>query len=228
MRRELDLADHPSRLKQLQAALQRAEARLQQRLLDRQRSRVLAPFDGRVSGISASEGDYLKQFEVGLEMYAYSALQVRARIPVSRHAEVVAAMERSGALRGIARAHGEQLELSLQRLAGVSESAGVEALFAIGDGDHDRVRPGQLLTIDLLLQQQEGVIELPRAGLYGEDKVFVVREGRLQGLQVEVLGAAPTGDQHDLLIRSDEIADGEPILVTQLPNAISGMRVDHP
>ena len=72
----------------------------------------------------------------------------------------------------------------------------------------------------------ENVVELPYEALYGLDRVYRYQDGRMQPVTVERIGERRLEDGSvRLLVQSDDLRQGDKIVTTQLPNAVSGLRV---
>ena len=61
---------------------------------------------------------------------------------------------------------------------------------------------------------------LPETSLYGGDKVYVIKDGRLEGRKVRVVGVS---DQHILV--AGAIKDGERVIRTRLSTPGDGLLV---
>lgn len=223
--RKMNLDDHEARLQQLQARLDYTEAELELALLDLERSQVIAPFDGYVETLQVAAGDQVKENQVLLTLYPIDQLEVRAKIPAQFQYELQAAINRGDVLRATARIAGLPVTLQLDRLSGAADTRGIDGLFKI-IAAKDLVRLGSLLTLTLQRPIQQNAILIPFSALYDNDRIYKVENGRLEGLTVQRLGEYTDNDgQVKLLISSAGIRPGDRIVVTQLPNAVTGMRV---
>lgn len=224
--REMGLADHPSRLQALEARLADARARLDELLLELERATVRAPYDGVVTGVEVTEGDQVAKGDVLVSLYALERLEVRARIPAAYQAELLAALRAGEPLMAVAEVGGGSLGLALDRVAGEADPSGVDGLFRIV-GDPARLRLGQLLTLRLARQARPETFAVPFRAVYGNGRLYLVRDGRLAGIDVEVLGERRLeGGGERLLVRSPRIASGDRILTTHLPNAVDGLAIE--
>ena len=72
----------------------------------------------------------------------------------------------------------------------------------------------------------QDVLALPFEAIYGTDRIFVLDGERMRGVAVERAGETRAPDGRDrALLRAPSI-DGEiEVVVTQLPNALDGLRV---
>ncbi len=221
--RELALQDHEARMAQLRARLAQAEANLQQAELALTRSRLYAPFDGIVAERLVAEGDQVNTGQTLLSLYPTAGLELRAKIPAPYEAEVQAELARGHNLEASADVGGEQVRLRLVRLSGAADTRGVDAFFRV-QAASVQLRLGSLVTLRVLRPAVEGAIALPYSALHGGRYVYRVEAGRLRAIPVQVLGEQ-AGERPMLLVKSDALKRGDQVMVTQLPNAVTGLRV---
>ncbi|WP_297811229.1 efflux RND transporter periplasmic adaptor subunit [uncultured Methylophaga sp.] len=223
-----DIDTHPARLAQLEAAKSRAQALLAQSEVNLGRTRITAPFDSRVAGLNVAPGDRVRPGDTLLTVYDLSNLEVRAQIPGRFIGRVRTLLNQGKRLQAHARLEGKTIQLTLQRLSGEvrQDSGGIDGLFSI-DNNQEPLPLGTFMELQLRLAEQDDVIEIPFSALYGLDRVYRIEAGLLQSVQVERVGEK-TGEngQKLMLIRSDKLQPGDKVAATQLPNAITGLRVE--
>ncbi|WP_286236943.1 efflux RND transporter periplasmic adaptor subunit [Neptuniibacter halophilus] len=223
--REQAIADHPNRLNQLEAQLKRARSLLQAAELDLQRTQIRAPFTGRIASLNVAPGDRVQTGAALLSMYSQERLEVRAQIP--NRLLPLLRQQIDAEIRGQANLDGQTLTLSLDRVAAAvgSGRAGVDALFRIENGTY-LPEPGRSLAIKIQMPAVEQSIAVSPLALYGLNRVYLEKEGRMTAVEVDRIGDLVTSDGAErVLIRSPQIRAGDRIITTQLPNAISGLRV---
>lgn len=227
---EFDIAEHPARLAQIEARKQRAEALLEQAEVDLSRTQIVAPFDGRISSLTVSVGDRLRTGDSILVIYDIHSLEVRAQIP-GRYLEQVSQMMSQGSPLVATTKDSEQpYSLKLNRLSGEVkvDSGGIDALFRF-DMDSVKTLPvlGTFIELALSLASQQQVVAMPSNALYGLDHIYILKDGYMQAIGIERVGEYVDADGKTLLlIRSDLLQPGDQIVTTQLPNAITGLRVE--
>jgi multidrug resistance efflux pump len=228
--REQAIAEHEAQLAEIEARRDRAEAARDRALRDVERSRIPAPFDGRISKVQVAPGKRVRVGDMLVELYDTGALVVRAQVP-SRYLEAVRRARDAGQeLRVAGRIDGVPVTARLRGLAGevASGSGGVEALFEI-EGGSQVLQQGRFVRLDLALPAQPDLIALPPESLYGTDRVYRVDDdSRMRAVPVERVGEARNGEGSLVLVRSDELEPGDPVISTQLPNAIDGLLVRKP
>jgi len=222
LNRQVEVQRFESKQSQLQARLQRAEAALQQAELDQQRSRVTASFDGVIRSLDVSVGDRVQAGKLLLSLYALDSLEIRARLPARFQQEIQTALQQQQTL--MARSD-QGLEMQLVRLAGEADPGGIDVYFRPQSGAQS-LRPGNLLKLELARPALQDVVAIPYPALYGNDRIYVLRKGRMHGLSVETLGRSLNAEGENLLlIRSAALRPDDAIIVTHLPNAINGLKV---
>lgn len=222
--RELAIKDHQARMAQLQSRLDQARANLEQARLALMRSRVIAPFDGIVADLQVAQGDQVGYGQTLMTLYPSAGLEVRAKIPAPHQDEIIDLVGRGKRLQAITQIAGETLKLELTRLSGAADTRGLDAIFRF-TAAHDQLRVGSLLTLHLSRAVVEGAMVVPYAALYGGRQVYRVEDGRIQAVQVSVLGEL-AGERPMLLIHSDGLKRGDQVMTTHLPNAVTGLRVE--
>lgn len=225
---QFDINEHPARLAQLQASLKRAQALLEQSQVNLRRTEIKAPFAGRVASLSVSVGDRVRAGDSLVQVYDLANLEVRAQIPGRYINQVRRMMQQAKPLRAVAELDGQQFKLELVRLSGEvrQDSGGLDGLFRIIN-NAEPLPLGTFVELQLQLAEQEQVVEIPFSALYGMNHIYVIKNGFLQSVAIRRVGEKTHPSGHNtLLIRSDELQAGDIIAATQLPNAITGLRVE--
>lgn len=225
--RELAIKDHPSRLAQLRARLARAETALNDAKLDAERSQIRAPFDGVVTLVSAAPGERVQVGQILLKLYDQSAMEVRAQIPDRFVTPIKLALKDEQSIVAKTNNYGLNSGLILARLSGSANrgAGGIDALFVQSDKETSLIL-NSTLKINVTLPPLSQVSSLPVAAIYGTDRIYRIEDGRIQSLQVEILGRRFSETGADtVLIKSEKLNTGDQIITTQLPNAISGLKV---
>lgn len=227
--RESALAEHPSRLASLEARLSRARSAQEEAQRDLDRGRVLAPFDGVVSGVQVAPGDQVAARAPLLSLFPADGLELRARVPSRYQVELAERLEEGEPLGATAVEGGQRFTLS--GLAGDGDPAGTEAILTL-DGAASGLRPGALVAVLLERPAVADALAVPFAALHGSDLLYRIDDdSRLQRQRVERLGETlgPDGERW-LLVRAEEggegLAEGDRVVATHLPNAMQGLRVE--
>ena len=222
--RQRAIQEHPARLQSLEAKLAQARANLAATQRDVDRARVVAPFDGVVTGIEVAVGDQVSRNEPLLTVYPTRGLEVRARVPQVFQNELITALGQGQTLTAISD-NGHQFVLA--RFAGLSDPAGTEAVLEL-QGEPGGLRPGALLPLTLERPARQQAVDVPFSALYGADSVYLMTEdGRMQRVEVERIGEARSENgERRLLIAGEQLTPGARLITTHLPNAVTGLKVE--
>jgi len=223
--RQYSLTNHKSRLAQLEARLKRAIAVRDLAKLEVKRLHILAPYDAIVAELFVAEGDSVRSNDPLLKVYDVNKLEIRAQIPSRYQTEVLTHLNQH--LQAKAYYSGFNFEFQLDRLSGQvnPNNGGIDGLFKVTEGV-EQLRLGEFMTLYLQLPAQPNVVALPFESVYGNDRIYKLQENRMHSLTIERVGeqVAMTG-QSAILVRSPELATGDKVIVTQLPNAMEGLKV---
>jgi HlyD family secretion protein len=225
--RQLAIQDHAARKAKLESQAAKAAALRDQARLDVQHTRLHAPFEARITRLVSAPGDRVRPGDTLMELYNIQTMQVRAQIPTPQLATLEAALATVPSLTAGALNNGQHIELTLSQLSGDIKQGrgGRDALFAFRQA-YPQMVAGQVLSIRLRLPAVEDSIAIPREAVYGTDRIYTVVEGRLKGHAIQRLGEtlSPAG-RRLVLARSATLAAEDRIVVTQLPNAMDGLKV---
>lgn len=225
-------------LAEARAQLAAARATLQDARLDLQRTRVSAPFAGRVRTKNADLGQFvsagtplgevfstdrvqirlpLTDYDLGLLgiPVAFNAAEEGAGIPVTLSA-VVAGQERSW-----------NAEITRTDSAIDSQTRVLYAIAEVEDPYGTAAEGGSPLAVGLFLtaeiegREVENVYVLPRAALRGENTIYVAEPGgRLSVRTVDVV----TSNVENLIVSSG-VRGGEMVVISPVRGANDGMRI---
>lgn len=225
-RRRQSIDDFASRQRQLQARHDKAAAVLKRAERDRQRTRVKAPFDGRVTEVMVAKGDRAMNDTRLLRMYDESQLELRAQVPSAYLPVLRRALDDGQQIRAGAVDNGSRITLALHRLAASvgQGQGGIDAFFRAYRGRLPV--PGGTLEMNLKLPPVNNVIVLSPDALYGRDRVYLVRNNVLQSRTVRRLGQLIDAQgRQKLIVAGDGFEAGDQILNSRLPQAVSGLKI---
>ena len=224
----MNVTDHPSRLAQLEARLSRNRALAQQVQHDLQRATIVAPFDGIILKIMVSPGERVRPGEVLLETYATEQVELRAQLPQKFVAVIKQALANEIPLPAKVQTHAAESIVFLSRISGLLADSGngVDALFVMNSEAVAELTIGETIEMILVLPSIENVFSLPLSSIYGSNRIYRVEDERLVAVKVEKLGSQYVNDNQFVLVRSEKLKAGDEIISTQLPHAISGLKVE--
>jgi multidrug efflux pump subunit AcrA (membrane-fusion protein) len=222
--RELEVKSYDSKKQQLQARKQRAQALLEQAQRALERSLAVAPYDGIVSAVNLAAGGRVNAGTEMVTMYSPAGLEIRGLIPARYQGELVIALEEGVEL--TAYAADSTSEYKLVRLAGEAKLGGVDGFFRAKKPGSTHISPGGLVTLKLKRPSQTGVYKIPPTAIYDNARIYLLRDGRLSGVAVDLVGSAILDKESVRLVRGDSIKDGDQLVLTRLPNATTGLKVE--
>ena len=227
-------------LAEAKATLDAARAMLEQAELNLERTRIRAPYDGRVRAKSADVGQFVSPGAPLARIYAVDYAEVRLPIPDGQ----LAYLDLSFDFRGeVTPKHGPEVVLSagfagrphtwngrIVRVEGEIDSrtrmvyvvARVKAPYDQGD---DPNRPplavGLFVDANILGHRLENVVVLPPSALRAGNRVLVVdAEDRLHFREVDIHRA-----NAESVVLHSGLAPGERVCISPLDAVVDGMRV---
>ncbi|MCW8931951.1 MAG: HlyD family efflux transporter periplasmic adaptor subunit [Gammaproteobacteria bacterium] len=232
---QFSVNEHQNRQDQLAAQLMQAEADLKKSNLAMERSQIIAPFSGVVAKVNVAQGDRVNNNEKLLSFYSMEHLEVRAKLPVSVLSEIQQSASEGLSLKGDASNGSQQVPIKLERISGEAQASGVDAIFSIS-AKNVFFRIGAIVVVRLQRPARENMIKVPYQAMYGSDRLYQIKDSRLQSVKVKTIGeyylsgalidSEALAQEPELLIESDTLKQGDMILATHLPNAFSGLKVN--
>jgi multidrug efflux pump subunit AcrA (membrane-fusion protein) len=222
-RRELALATVESKRTQVATKIQRFETEVRAATRDLKSTQVKAPANGQVIGVNVVSGDRVQANQNLLTFAPDSGREIRVQVPasiglilsnaLSTKTPVIASTDRGGSLQ-------------LNRVSGaVRDNTGsIDAFFV----SNAQLPPtGSVLSISIRLVAEPSVVVLPTDAIYGGNLIYrITSDDTLEAVTVEHLGQRPGITNTEVLVRSPNIQDGDQILVSRLPAAVTGLKVE--
>ncbi len=190
-RLEPHLEEAESRLAAAQAGLARAE-------LDLQKTRITAPFRGRLREVRASPGQFIRVGEVIATLSGTDRMEVRLPVRDEWLALLDLPLNEDGEMAPIpARLHGRfagrdviwQGEL-VRREGGINQNRMLYLVVQVRDADKHEIplEPGVLVRAEIEGRWQQRIASLPRSVLNGDSTVWLVDdEDRLRRRHIDVV-----------------------------------------
>lgn len=222
-----EVAGHAHLLARAEAHVARASTTLAAARATLGRTRIRAPFAGRVTRIEVAPGERVSPGSVVAAMYEDTALEVRVQIPTV-HLPV---LERALA---VGRPPPVRVDFGAERVAGVLDrlagavgegQSGVDGFVRLAAHAAPPVL-GRAVALRIALSPVPDAVAVPVQAVYGQRRLFLIEDGVLRGIDVERLGEASRPDGRlELLVRSPELRSGARILASQISRAVTGLRV---
>lgn len=210
-------------LQRLQHRLKSEQAQLTQSSRRLQRVLTKSPTDGLVTQVTVQKGSRVSANSALLEILPVENLEINAVLINHQLPMILDALQNNVPLHASINAFGVRLPATLVRLQGRANNGTTLGVFALETPNPkllQRLRPHLLLPVLLELPKVANSMIVPYSALYGSNKVYVVNDGRLHATEISLLGSITGIDEEKwALIHSENIANGDPILTTYLPNA---------
>lgn len=234
-------AELVSRRDQASATTESIDARIdaldvqeRQALRDLERTRVFAPFVGRVRARSVEEGTRVVPGTPLFELVDLRHIEVAVSFPAGRYREIKATGKHGGGSRVVLRARAEEPPIATGRVVRVDPSIDPRtrtflAYVELDGGDLEApVAPGAHLIADVEAERYENVLPVPREAFLGE-YVYVVDDTeeddssearRVRPQIVKTLAGVA-------LVRPDAegMQDGDRVVVSNLEDIADGSRL---
>jgi len=222
-----DLRIFPNQIEQHEASLAEGEALVEQAQLNLLQTSILAPFDGRVIETFIAPGDRVLPGKTIIQVADYDGLEVRAAIPASVGYALRQKFQQGEKVSATGKLDGRSIEFALTRLSGNVKigQSGLDAFFKTASDESLDI--GRVINLNITLPPEPNVIALPVQSVYENNRIYRVEDNRLQGIEVKQIGDYVDEDgSFQVLVRSTEIVQGDKLITTQLPRAITGLLVD--
>ena len=222
-RRELALATVESKRTQLTTAIQRFDAEVRAATRDFESTQVKAPADGQVIEVNVVAGDRVQSNQHLLIFAPDSGREIRVQVPASVGLALSNAIRTQTPVTA-STDRGHQLQLTRVSGAVRDNTGSIDAFFT---ADTQLPPTGSVLSVSVELVPEASVVVLPTDALYGGNLIYrITSDNTLEALTVERLGQRPGEYKTEILVRSPEIHNGDPILVSRLPAAVTGLKVE--
>ena len=216
-----------ARLARQDAVIARSRVALERAERDLANTRLIAPFDGYLTGVSAALGKRLGVNDRVVRLLDQARLDIRIHLSDGDYGRLVSS---AAGLRGRpvevtwrAGSRNFPFRAVIQRADGEVDAAsgGVRVYARIEDaGARVPLRPGAFVEVRIPDRVYRGAARLPETALVGGDTVYAVVEGRLEPRPVALL--ARVGND---VVVSGGIAEGERIATTRFPEIGPGVKV---
>ncbi len=221
-----DLASRKPQLMSAAARVDAAEDALERAKRDLDRTKISAPFAGRLSATYTEIGSYLPPGTRVADFESTGRYEVR--LPVSLDDLAFIKSQQNGVVTLKSEIGGEELTWTgtVVRTEGEVERASRSVYLVVELAEDDRpqnafLKPGLFLRADVEGRVLEDVYEIPRLAFLDESHLRVVGEDdKLLKRPVKVVRRTAT-----TLLVSEGLKDGDRVCLTSLPATIEGMQV---
>ncbi len=220
-----------------EAGLNEAQLNLQQARRDLTRTKMQAPFSGRVRSETVDLGQFISRGEIIAKIYADDYVEIRVPIANTQFAYLNLDTFSSGQLAADKAPPAEvraryanqsfQWQGTLVRMEAEVDSASRMFYGVVRvKNDVSETQPplavGLFVTVEIKGRYVENIVTLPRAAVRDNNRVLVLdKENRLHFRDVRLLRL-----QHEQVLISEGLSDGEWVCISPLQVVVDGMRVN--
>lgn len=220
-----DLVLRKPQIVSAEARIDSAIAEVERSERDLQRTKVLAPFDGRVRMKEVDEGAVVMPGTRLAEIYSDQELEVRLPFSLRDFGYLVGSDTPEFMLTAVIGGELKSWPAKLDRIVGEVERAtlsgyGIARLLPAESGV-SFPPVGLFVEATVPGRELEGVIEIPRSAVRGENEIWVEHSGELQKRKVEILRS-----MRDALITRGEFDAEDRLVLTRLDAPMTGMKVN--
>ncbi len=227
LNRQQSIDEFPSSQLQLEARKQKAEALRKKAKNDLARTLVYAPADGKVTKVFVSHGDRITRGGVLVQLYDRSSLEVRVQVPADYIPILQDSLDNDVSVTATAVHTSGKIELVLHRLSAVVSEGqgGVDAFFRSNTSKLPAL--GITLEVRLNLPPVDNAVVVSIDALYGKNRIYRVVNNMLEAVNVELLGELnKKNGQRMVIISGKNLQQSDQILISRLPQAVSGLTVE--
>lgn len=222
-----NLSVQQARVEQQRAIITQLEWKVRQAKRNLEDTELKAPFDAYVSEVKAEIGRIVSANDPVATLLDRNWIEVRFTLTNAQYGRIVSAHgDVTGRQVNVLWHIGDtpvRYKAVIGRVASqISAASGGVDVYARITNPNSPVplRPGAFVEVHVTDKLYSNVVKLPQTALYGNDRVYVVDQGKLVLHKVELVGATGT----DILVRGKFIP-GDPVMVTRLSKAEAGLRV---
>jgi len=210
-------------IKSAEARVESAEKEVERAGYDIDRTKILAPFDGRVRTAGVEVGAVVVPGSMVAEIYSDKDLEVRLPFSLRDFGYIRGGEGAEFTLHAEIGGKAKSWPAELMRIEGEVERATLSGhAIAKVKADEEGLFPPVGLFVRTTVEGLpiEGVVEIPRSALRGSDVVWTEHEGKLKRHTVRVVRST-----RNSLIVEGGFEEGERLVMTRLSAPIDGMAV---
>lgn len=222
---KLNLSDAKQREIERRNTITRLEVDLDRTKRDIEDSRIEAPFDGFLVGVTTAIGKFVNVGDVVAKMIRAESLEARFHVGNREFTRFLSDGNYENVQVKVSWA-GQSFDGTLDRIESEVQTAsgGVEVFARIeGIGLRTNLRPGAFVEVRVPGPRYEDVTRVPEEAVYGGDTVYRIADDRLDPRRVRIVAR----DGKDLLIRGD-YEPSDVIVTTRFPEIGPGLKVRTP
>ena len=188
---------------------------------------VISPVSGQVTQLPTVVGEEVLSGHLLTEVMPTLDKEVHVTIPSIKIPIITQAKNNGDTITAEWRTQTNNASLSLIRLTPyvAPGQAGQEAIFSVNSDDAADFIMGTHAAVVINLPAVDNSFIVPESALYHQQQVYMIDNSRLRAVNVVVKGSIYQGGQRDYVVQSEELGSDQSILVSQIPQAVTGLKV---
>ncbi len=223
--RQSNLVTLNAQILRQQAAIAQANYALETAQRDLENTEIVAPFTGVVTARDLTTDTYVNANEAALSLYDLSALEVSFNVSDRDYGILRRAGLAGRSFEAVRTIGASQVIVpgTIARTAPeVDATTGGVTLYGTLDPEQaDDLRPGTFVSVEIDGIAYDDALLVPETALYDDNHFYVVREGRMAAISVEILDR--DGDQ--VIVSAQDLAPDDRIVTSYLSQAGEGVAV---
>lgn len=202
-------------IRQAEAAIKSAEARVEQAKLNLSRTAFTLPFDGRIVSSTATEGQMISINQPFGQAYALTSIE--ASVPLST--VELSLIEPAIGRKVVAQTATHTLHGVVERVSSELDQRTREARLFIRFEEPTTIAPGSFLNVVITGPEYSNAYVLPDLAEQPNESFWIVKDGVLQLVETDIIARIAEG----LVVPAFDTADG--VVLGNVPGARIGMSV---
>ena len=202
-------------IRQAEAAIQSAEARVELAKLNLSRTAFSLPFDGRIVSTTATEGQMIANNQPFGQAYALTSIE--ASVPIST--VELSLIDPAIGRKVLAQTATQTLQGIVERVSSELDQRTREARLFVRFEEPTTISPGSFLNVIITGPEYSNAYVLPELTEQTNQSFWIVKDGVLQLVKIDIIARIAEG----LVVPAFDTADG--VVLGNVPGARIGMSV---
>jgi RND family efflux transporter MFP subunit len=229
---ESPLALYEPQVENAEAAVESARAAVERAQLNLQRTRILAPFHGRIRHKNVDVGQFVSPGSPLATIYARSPLTIQVSLPLSdlqwitRNRPTDALLDLPVLVMAAIDSQTHTWQGILTRTLGELDNVGRQAQFVVEVSNTAsdlglELKVGMFVDVSIRGEGLHGVMTIPQRALTRDQTVWVIRNDETLEQRAVSIGRS----NREEVVVTQGLSEGERIVSSMLPEALPGMKV---
>jgi len=188
---------------------------------------IVTPVSGQITQLPTVVGEEVLSGHLLTEVMPTLNKEVHVIIPSIKVPLITKAINKGDRITAEWRSQSDVASLSLVRLTPyvAPGQAGQEAIFSVDPEDAADFVMGTHAAVVINLPTVDNSFIVPESALYHQQQIYKIDDNRLRAVNVVVMGSIYQNKQRDYVIQTEELSPNQSILVSQIPQAVTGLKV---